>query len=63
MTAQHPEVMTPREVADLFRVDPKTVSRWAKEGRIESFLTLGGHHRFLRSSVDALLDGNSRWDR
>lgn len=39
-------LLTPSEVAALFRVDPKTVTRWAKAGRIECIRTLGGHRRF-----------------
>ncbi len=48
---------TPAEVAALFRVDPKTVTRWAIRGRIPSFRTLGGHRRFRQSDVHALLAG------
>jgi excisionase family DNA binding protein len=39
-------LLTPSEVAALFRVDPKTVTRWAKAGRIECIRTLGGHRRY-----------------
>lgn len=52
-------LLTPGEVANLFRVDPKTVSRWAKAGRISSIRTVGGHRRFRESDVRALLDGDS----
>ncbi|OLT25392.1 hypothetical protein BJF83_22985 [Nocardiopsis sp. CNR-923] len=48
-------VLTPTDVARTFRVDSRTVSRWAKEGRITSFRTPGGHRRFLKHEVDALL--------
>ena len=50
-----PEVMTPGEVARLFRVDPKTVTRWSNNGNLESFRTPGGHKRFRRDVVLALL--------
>lgn len=50
------QLLTPGEVAALFRVDPKTVSRWAKAGRIDSIRTPGGHHRFRESEVRALLE-------
>jgi excisionase family DNA binding protein len=43
-------------VAALFRVDPKTVTRWAAAGRISSIRTPGGHRRFRESEVRALLD-------
>ncbi len=47
--------MTPAEVASLFRVDPKTVTRWAKSGKLTSIKTLGGHRRYKESEVKALL--------
>lgn len=45
------ELMTPSEVAALFRVDPKTVARWADSGKLPSVRTLGGHRRFPRKDV------------
>lgn len=48
-------LLTPEEVADLFRVGPKTVTRWAAAGRIRSTKTPGGHHRFRAGEVRALL--------
>ncbi|MCU1676394.1 MAG: binding domain protein excisionase family [Frankiales bacterium] len=50
-------LLTPGEVATLFRVDPKTVTRWAAAGRIGSIRTPGGHRRFRESEVRALLRG------
>ena len=50
-------LLTPGEVAALFRVDPKTVTRWAAAGRIGSIRTPGGHRRFRESEVKALLAG------
>ena len=51
-----PEVLlTPAEVAKLFRVDPKTVTRWAKAGKLTAIRTLGGHRRYRRSEVQVLL--------
>ena len=38
-------LLTPSEVANLFRVDPKTVTRWAKAGKLTAIKTLGGHRR------------------
>jgi excisionase family DNA binding protein len=51
------ELLTPSEVAALFRVDPKTVTRWAKAGKLSCVKTLGGHRRYLASEVNALLEG------
>jgi len=48
-------LLTPGEVAALFRVDPKTVTRWATAGRIGSIRTPGGHRRFRESEVKSLL--------
>jgi len=50
-------LLTPAEVAAMFRVDPKTVTRWAKAGKLSSVRTLGGHRRYLSSEVKALLEG------
>ena len=48
-------LLTPAEVASLFRVDPKTVTRWAKAGKLTSIRTLGGHRRYKESEVKSLL--------
>lgn len=48
-------LLTPAEVAARFRVDPKTVTRWANAGKLSSIRTLGGHRRYRRDEVDALL--------
>jgi excisionase family DNA binding protein len=50
-------LLTPAEVAALFRVDPKTVTRWARAGKLTSLRTLGGHRRYRESEVRALLGG------
>jgi excisionase family DNA binding protein len=47
--------MTPAEVAALFGVNPKTVQRWAKTGRLSSIKTPGGHRRYRAAEVYALL--------
>lgn len=60
MTTRSPDaepLLTPAEVAALFRVDPKTVTRWAKAGKLSSIRTLGGHRRYRESEVRALLNG------
>ena len=50
-------LLTPAEVASMFRVDPKTVTRWAKAGKLSAIRTLGGHRRYRESEVRALLQG------
>lgn len=46
------DVLTPREVSEMLRVDPKTVARWAKDGLLPHFKTPGGHRRFHRADVE-----------
>ena len=54
--APEPEqLLTPSEVAAMFRVNPKTVTRWARAGKISAIRTLGGHRRFRESEVKRLL--------
>lgn len=48
-------LLTPSEVAAIFRVDPKTVTRWAKSGKLTAIRTLGGHRRYRQSEVQKLL--------
>ena len=50
-------LLTPSEVASMFRVDPKTVTRWAKAGKLSAIRTLGGHRRYSESEVRGLLLG------
>lgn len=54
----HEELLTPAEVAQMFRVDPKTVTRWAKAGKLTSIRTLGKHRRYKRSEVEKILRGS-----
>jgi len=49
------ELLTPSEVAEMFRVNPKTVTRWARAGKISAIRTLGGHRRFRKSEILAQL--------
>lgn len=44
----------------MFGVDPKTVTRWAKAGKIDGFKTPGGHRRYLLSEVERLMNGGAR---
>lgn len=49
-------LLTPAEVAALFRVNPKTVTRWARAGKITAIRTLGGHRRFRASEIRRCLE-------
>jgi excisionase family DNA binding protein len=51
------KLLTPAEVAARFRVDPKTVTRWAKAGKLSSIRTLGGHRRYRATEIESLLTG------
>ena len=48
-----PDLLTPAEVATIFGVAPKTVTRWAQAGKLAAYRTLGGHRRYLRADVEA----------
>jgi excisionase family DNA binding protein len=52
-----PSYLRTSEVADLLSVSPKTVSRWAKEGRLPFMRTLGGHRRYPEAEIRELVDG------
>jgi excisionase family DNA binding protein len=56
-----PPLLLPGEVAVLFRVDRRSVTRWAKEGKLHPIHTLGGHRRFYEAEVRALLRGE-KWE-
>jgi excisionase family DNA binding protein len=49
------ELLTPAEVAVMFRVNPKTVTRWARAGKISAVRTLGGHRRFHADEIRRFL--------
>lgn len=55
--AQSDALLTPSEVASMFRVDPKTVTRWAKAGKLSAVRTPGGHRRYREVEVRSLLEG------
>lgn len=50
-TSDPDALLTPSEVAAMFRVNPKTVTRWAKAGKISAIRTLGGHRRFNATEI------------
>lgn len=57
--SENGKLLTPSEVAELFRVDPKTVTRWAKMGKLSSIRTLGGHRRYWETEVRSLLESST----
>jgi excisionase family DNA binding protein len=55
-TPDPPRYLHPAEVADLLHVSPKTVSRWAKEGKLPFLKTLGGHCRYPAAEIRQLVE-------
>lgn len=47
------DVLTTPEVAAIFKVSTRTVTQWANTGKLASFRTPGGNHRFRRADVEA----------
>jgi excisionase family DNA binding protein len=54
MNTPEQELVTVSEIARMFRVSPKTVSRWERQGRIQAIKTPGGHRRFRAQDVQDL---------
>ena len=52
-----PSYLRAAEVADILHVSPKTVSRWAKEGKLPFLKTLGGHRRYPEAEIRKLAEG------
>jgi excisionase family DNA binding protein len=55
-SAQRDQYLRASEAAVLLHVSPKTVSRWAREGKLGHVVTLGGHRRFFREEIERLAD-------
>jgi excisionase family DNA binding protein len=51
-----PSYLLPAEVAELLSVSPKTVSRWAKEGKLPFLKTLGGYRRYPEAEIRQLVE-------
>jgi excisionase family DNA binding protein len=54
--SEAPTYLRAAQVADLLSVSPKTVSRWAKEGKLPFMKTLGGHRRYPEAEIRELVD-------
>ena len=55
METNMPKLLSPEDVAAIFSVDAKTVSRWADEGRLKSIRTPGGHRRFFEDEIMGII--------
>jgi excisionase family DNA binding protein len=51
-----PRYLWTTQVAAILQVSPKTVSRWAKEGKLPFLRTLGGHRRYPAAEIRQLAD-------
>jgi excisionase family DNA binding protein len=56
-----PTYLRTSEVAGLLHVSPKTVSRWAQEGKLPFLRTLGGHRRYPDTEIRALAEELRMW--
>jgi excisionase family DNA binding protein len=55
-STQEPSYLRAAQVADILYVSPKTVSRWAKEGKLPFMKTLGGHRRYPAAKIRELAE-------
>lgn len=55
MKTYEDDIYTPSMVAELFKVHPRSVTRWANQGKLRSFRTPGGHRRFRKEDVEAFM--------
>jgi excisionase family DNA binding protein len=55
-SSTEPTYLLSIEVAEILHVTPKTVSRWAKEGKLPFLRTLGGHRRYPEAEIRALAE-------
>ncbi|POM27153.1 Helix-turn-helix domain protein [Actinomadura rubteroloni] len=59
---QQPTLYTPAEVANFFRVDPKTVTRWARTGTLNPITLPSGHRRYHAAEIHNLLQAGNAPD-
>ena len=50
------QLLRPGQVAALFQVSRRTISDWARAGKLDAIITPGGHRRFRATQVRALLE-------
>lgn len=54
------QMLRTSDVATLFEVSERTVSEWAKTGRIPSVRTPGGHRRYPAEGIRVLIEAGRR---
>jgi len=51
------ELLTLKEAAKILKVNPKTISRWQKEGKVTlTFLPIGNRPRIKRSELNRIMN-------
>lgn len=53
---ENEQLLTPGEVAEIFRVNAKTVTRWSRTGKISAIKTMGGHRRFRATEIRKFIE-------
>ncbi len=54
-----PEFLTAGQAAAMMGVSPRTIVKWSKEGKLPHQMTLGGHRRYMRHQIQAILEKNT----
>nr|WP_157255102.1 helix-turn-helix domain-containing protein [Nonomuraea typhae] len=63
LVASGDNLLTAEEVAEVYRVNPATIRRWVREGRLKAVPTPGGRlHRFREREIRALLAEDAQAD-
>jgi excisionase family DNA binding protein len=60
-TSSAPRILPLSKVAEMFGVHPKTVTRWARSGKLPAgHRTLGGHRRWYEDEILEALNVEAR---
>lgn len=59
-SAEMPKLLTPAETSNILRVTQRTLSLWAKAGKIEAVMTPTGHRLYAEADVRAIAEGRKR---
>lgn len=60
MSVENEKLYRVGEVAEIFRVDVRTVERWQDAGKLKGVRTPGGHRRFFESEIRKFLEGEPK---
>ena len=56
MESKQKELITGKQVAEMFGVHPDTIRDWANDGKLNSVKTLGGHRRYKLSEIQKIVE-------